>query len=301
MNFRPSNPERVLHDTWVFVKDGTIHLFYLAPQVDNNTHRLIGHATSRDWLHWHELPFIELTGPPGSWDSGRIGTGHVFQYDDGRYYMAYTGRVDPQEKIGLAVSDDLFTWDKPFNAPVWPQQLQSPYEHSDPSTGDTPAWRDPFVVRHPDGGWYAYLCARSDHGAPSGRGCVARGSIASLDQWRTLEPIAATGEYPVMEVPEVFKFMGSWWLTFNTGSNWGRRIDTAFRRRASGTFYLCSSQLDGPWNGPEDNLLIGSGEGRRDAVVARSVEYENERLVYHHYTGDITAGSPPGAGFAESA
>lgn len=296
MNFRPSDPDRVLHDTWVFLEGDIIHLFYLAPEVDSNSHRLIGHAVSEDWLHWSELPFIELTGPPGTWDSGRIGTGHVFEDDEGRYCMAYTGRIDPQEDIGLAVSDDLLNWRKPFKAPVCPQHREPPYEDSRSERGDRPAWRDPFVVRDPDGCRYAYLTARTDRGASSGRGCVARARIDEPDQWTTLKPVAATGDYPVMEVPEVFEFGQRWWLTFNTHSEWGRRLDTTSRRRAAGTFYLSAPQIDGPWEGPADNMLIGSGEGRRDAVVARSIEYRGERLVYHHYTGPFAAGTPRALG-----
>ena len=75
MNYRPSDPTRVLHDTWVFVHAQDIHLFSLAPSIAQPTHRLIGHAVSRDWLTWEELPPIELTGAPGEWDSGRVGTG----------------------------------------------------------------------------------------------------------------------------------------------------------------------------------------------------------------------------------
>ncbi len=296
MNFRPSDPDRVLHDTWVFLADEDIHLFYLAPQVGNSNHRLIGHAVSNDWLHWRELPYIELTGAPGSWDAGRVGTGHVFKHDDGRYYMAYTGRVDPREEIGLAVSDDLITWHKPLDEPVLPQRREPPYEHSLPEHGNQPAWRDPFVIRTPDGTLHAYFTARVDRGASSGRGCVGRARIDAPDRWTLLEPIAATGDYAVMEVPEIFEFEGRWWLTFNTGSGWGCRLDTQSRRLISGTFCLSAEEIEEPWTAPRNNLLIGSGEGRRDAIVARSVEYQGERLVYHHYDGDLTAASPRALG-----
>ena len=258
-------------------------------------HRLIGHAVSRDWLHWEEWPFIELTGAAGAWDSGRIGTGWTWRHRDGRYYMAYTGRIDPREDIGLAVSDDLITWSKVSDRPVWPQANQTPYEPRGSVDELPPAWRDPFVVEHEDG-TYAYACARSRHGAPSARGCVARCRIDDLRSWETLAPTAADTGYAIMEVPELFAFDGMWWLTFNTHSGWGRRLDTSSRRLAGGTFFLCSDAPDGPWLHPADNLLIGSGEGRRDAVVARSVLFGGERLVYHHYTGPIAPDSPRALG-----
>lgn len=291
MNFVPSAPDRVLHDTWVFVRDAETHLFYLAPQAGNNLHRLIGHAISTNWLDWDELPSIELTGCKGQWDSGRIGTGHVFRYDDGRYYMAYTGRIDPQEDIGLAVSDDLVTWQKVSTSPVWPQATCPPYETHEAAPGLTLPWRDPFVVRDPTGEWEAYVCARTDRGPLAGRACVGRCRLDAVDRWRTLAPVATTGEYAMMEVPEIFAFGGRHWLTFNTGSPWGRRLDTTRRPNASGTFYLVADAWNGPWRTPENNVLIGSAYGRRDAVVARSVEIGGERIVYHHFTGSIDTGS----------
>lgn len=288
MNFAPSRLDRVLHDTWMFLRDDEIHLFYLAPQVGENAHRLIGHALSTNWLDWEELPFIELTGAAGEWDSGRIGTGHVFQYDDGRYYMPYTGRIDPQEDIGLAVSDDLIHWEKVLDHPVWPQAVDLPYERA---VGIAPAWRDPFVVRNPQGEWEAYLCARCGTGPLAGRACVARCRIDGIDRWTTLDPVAVTGHYAMMEVPELFELDGRYWLTFNSGSAWGRQLDTTRRPCAGGTFYLVADEWDGPWRIPDDNVLIGSADGRRDAVVARSVEFGGKRVVYHHYNGTLDANS----------
>jgi hypothetical protein len=298
VNFAPSRPDRVLHDTWAFLEQDLIHLFYLAPRVGDNSHRLIGHATSDDWLHWKEWPFIELTGADGTWDSGRIGTGHTFKWDDGRYYMAYTGRIDPQEDIGLAVSDDLMHWRKVASQPVWRQCVEPPYETPDDSR--LPAWRDPYVVREADGVWRAYAAARTNEGPSSNRACVARARLTSPEQWVSLPPIGATGAYPVMEVPEVFEFAGAFWFTFNTHSGWGKRLDTPSRRIAGGTFFLTAPDPHGPWRRPQENLLIGSGEGRRDAAVARSVPYQGERLVYHHYIGNLAPDSPRALGLPKT-
>jgi len=294
MNFAPSRQDRVLHDTWVYLDGDTVHLFYLAPQIGNRSHRLVGHAVSSDWLHWEELPFIELTGSAGSWDSGRIGTGHVFRYDDGRYCMAYTGRIDPQEDIGLATSRDLLHWEKASPVPVWPQCVEAPYESR--SSDRAPAWRDPYIVRQADGSWMAYAAARVQDGPLSTRACVARARLRSPGRWETLPPIAALGAYPIMEVPEVFAFGGFCWLTFNVHSGWGKRLDTPSRRVAGGTFYLRAEQPEGPWLKPDDGLLVGSGEDRHDAVVARTVQFQGRRLVYHHYDGPVAAGSPRAMG-----
>lgn len=288
MNFAPERPDRVLHDTWIYIHRDVVHLFYLAPQVGRQQHRLIGHAVSRNWLDWEERPFVELAGSLGAWDGGRVGTGHMFQYDDGRFYMAYTGRVDPREEIGLAVSDDLETWQKlSVDGPVWPRQLAPPYATLENAAGLAIPWRDPYIAKRGDGTWECFLCARVDDGPLAGRGCVARCRIEALDRWVTLPPMAATGEYSCMEVPEVFEFDGRCWLTFNTGPGFGRRIDTASRRDADGVFYQVAENWDGPWRTPEDSMLIGCGEGARGAKVARSADWRGERLVYYHHSGNM--------------
>lgn len=291
MNFAPSASERVLHDTWVFVHNGDIHLFYLAMQVGNNAHRLIGHAVSRDWLHWSEWPPIDLAGPAGTWDAGRVGTGHTFQGEDGRFYLAYTGRVDPQEDIGLAVSEDLRDWRKVGDTPVWTQALAPPYEVDFAARGVAPAWRDPYVFDLPGRGRFALLCAKRGTGPLAARACVAVARIDDLRNWTTREPLRTPPVFPTMEVPEIFPLAGRWWLTFNAHGGWGKRLDTLSREHAGGTFHLVADDPFGEWRLPGESLLIGSGEGRHDAVVARSVLWHGERLAYHHYTGSGEIGS----------
>ncbi len=291
MNFAPASADRVLHDTWIFVHDDDIHLFYLAMQIGNNAHRLIGHAVSRDWLHWTEWPGIDLAGPPGSWDAGRVGTGHTFRGPDGRFYLAYTGRIDPQEDIGLAVSEDLRDWRKVSGSPVWPQAVTTPYETDSAARGVAPAWRDPYVFDLPDQGRFALLCAKRNTGPLAARACVALARIDDLQQWTTCEPLRTPPVFPTMEVPEIFPLDGRWWLTFNAHGGWGKRLDTVSRANVSGTFHLVANEPFGEWRLPEESLLIGSGEGRHDAVVARSVLWRGERLAYHHYTGSGESGS----------
>jgi hypothetical protein len=99
MNYVPSKQSKLnLWDTWVYVtEDDAIHLFYLAT-LPNDPLGYAGHAVSRDWLHWEELPRIQVGGDEGEWDAGPVGTGMVFRYDDGRYYMSYTGDFDGDQQ-----------------------------------------------------------------------------------------------------------------------------------------------------------------------------------------------------------
>src|SRR5437660_12866652 len=118
MNFIPDQEKLRLWDTWVYVaENGDVHLFYLANRPGGDW-GYAGHAVSRDWLHWTDLPEIVIRGMDGAWDAGPCGTGMVFRYD-GRYYMTYTGGLSVEEGTGLLSSTDLIQWQKvTVDAPV---------------------------------------------------------------------------------------------------------------------------------------------------------------------------------------
>ncbi len=290
MNFLPDPDLLELWDTWVYIADaGDIHLFYLANK-PGGAWGYAGHAVSTDWLHWTDLPEIRLRGDDGAWDGGPCGTGMVFRYDDGRYYMTYTGALSTNEASGLLVSSDLITWEKLTpDRPLWPRMAELPYERGSQRVAQSPAWRDAFVTRNPAGEWEAVCSARVDKGPAACRACLARCRLNGLSDWQTLGPVAHTGRYSSMEVPEIFEFDGRFWVIFSTGSMWGSRLDTGDRLATTGTYYLNSESWDGPYSGPKNNLLLGAGSGRMDGYVARVVEYQGEHLVYHHYAGKPTA------------
>src|ERR1043165_6862001 len=120
MNFVPDQSKLQLWDTWVYVTEQhEVHLFYLANR-PGGAWGYAGHAVSDDWLHWRDLPEIRLRGDDGAWDAGPCGTGMVFRFDDGRYYMTYTGALSSEEATGLLSSRDLITWEKLTpREPMW--------------------------------------------------------------------------------------------------------------------------------------------------------------------------------------
>jgi hypothetical protein len=294
MNFVPDPLNLELWDTWVYAADnGDVHLFYLANR-PGGAWGYVGHAVSTDWLHWTDLPEIRIRGEEGAWDDGGCGTGMVFRYDDGRYYMTYTGALSVEEATGLLVSDDLIHWEKLTpEAPLWPRVRQAPYEDDSRRVAGSPAWRDAFVARNPEGEWEAVCSARANDGPAAGRACVARCRLLALGRWETLPPLGHVGRYASMEVPEIFELAGSYWLIFSTGSGWGVGLDTPTRRAVTGTFCLRSDRWEGPYEVPAEDLLLGAGGNRMDAYVARSVEWRGERLVYHHYAGKPTSAGLP--------
>lgn len=97
-------------------------------------------------------------------------TGSVVRGDDGLWNMFYTGISHAErgqvQRIGVATSPDLHSWTKRGRQPVvtsdgrWYQQFAA--------TGRPEAWRDPWVIRDPEGdGWHMVVTACALGGRPT--------------------------------------------------------------------------------------------------------------------------------------
>lgn len=133
-----------------------------------------GHATTRDFVTWetHEpCFFIDIRG----WDHGHVFAPYVIAHA-GRHWMFYTGvATDNTQRIGVAVSDDLFHWERASDRPVIrPEEYGWAFC---PTTGGA-ACRDAHVITH-DGTFQLYYTAVTR----DGRGCVARAVSQDLLHW----------------------------------------------------------------------------------------------------------------------
>ena len=102
------------------------------------------------------------------------------------YYTALStvpGHGVRDQRIGMAESDDLFTWRRVGEQPLlvpdprWYRTLEE-----DAAASDT--WRDPFVFKDPSGdGWHMLITARAK-GAPRLRdGVIAHARSADMLVW----------------------------------------------------------------------------------------------------------------------
>ena len=221
-----SLPDHWVWDFWLADDGETYHLFYLhAPHALGNPdlrHRnaRIGHATSRDLVAWQNHGRIFDAGAPGSFDDTATWTGSVVRGPDGQWRLFYTGSrfLSPDsnaniETIGVAVSDDLYTWRK----------LPGPIAVADPAhyeTLGTSAWpeeafRDPWVFAGDDGQWHMLITARANHGAVEVRGVVGHAISADMQSWQVQPPLSAIdGGFAHIEVPQVVEVEGTLHLLF---------------------------------------------------------------------------------------
>ncbi len=173
----------------------TYHLFHLVLP----NHAYIAHATSEDGLSWTRVPNALFVGDPGAWDDDMLWTMHVSPdpHHSGRWRMFYTGLCRKEsgrvQRVGLAVSDDLFTWRKVADK-SWPLAVQGP--HYESGLGEGRHWvsfRDPYYQRINGEGWLL-AAARVASGPVNRRGCVFVAKEVQAGVFETQPPLAVPRE-----------------------------------------------------------------------------------------------------------
>jgi Glycosyl hydrolases family 32 N-terminal domain len=208
-------PDDWVWDSWIADDGDRYHLFFLrAPRTLGDprlrhTAARIGHATSIDLTHWETHD--DALGPAGGrWDDMAMWTGSVARGEDGAWRLYYSalstsrglGVLD--QRIGMAESDDLFTWRRIGSSPLvvpdsrWYATLDG---HPDVSA----TWRDPFVFSDPAGdGWHMLITARATGAPRLHDGVLGHARSADMRVWELEPPIseprAGFGELEVSQV-----------------------------------------------------------------------------------------------------
>ena len=226
---------------------GTYHLFHLVLP----NHAYIAHATSDDGLNWTRVHNALFVGDPGSWDDDMLWTMHVTPdpHTKGRWRMFYTGLCRKEsgriQRVGLAESDDLFTWRK-VNDGEWPLALAGPpYESGLDEGRRWVSFRDPFYTRVNGEGWLL-AAARIASGPVNRRGCVYLARETRPGHFETQAPLAATHQYDDVEVPCLFSIDGRWYLLGSI-------------REDVKVHYWHANAPQGPYGNYADNVLLPAG------------------------------------------
>jgi beta-fructofuranosidase len=205
-------PDHWVWDSWV-ADDGTdYHLFFLmAPRALEDPSKRhvaarVGHAVSRDLVEWDYRG--ECFGPSeAGFDDLAIWTGSVVR-DHDRWQMFYTalstaGHHIYDQRIGSAVSDDLHHWHRVSSEPAlrvdgrWYKTLANtptPPSLGPDLEGSSETWRDPLVLRDPDGdGWHLFVTARSVEGGRNDDAVIAHATSPDLRTWALGPPLCDPG------------------------------------------------------------------------------------------------------------
>ena len=208
------------NDNW-FAQDGeTFHAFYLqVPAAIGNLSdwsrragwQHVGHATSTDLVHWTDHG-PALVAVRGTWNDDSIATGSIARAE-GRWYMVFTA-VGRALGVGLAVSDDLMTWEKVGEGPVIP--FDRAYEGL--WQGRPLVWRgcaDPYLYPEPIDGWWHLVLNAQAVGAPLEQsGCLATMRSRDLLTWEPGPVLLYPEWYERLETPQLWTRDGRWYLYF---------------------------------------------------------------------------------------
>ncbi len=245
-------------DNWIADDGQRYHLFFLAapralgdPGLRHASAR-IGHATSEDLTHW-DLHDDALAPAAGRWDDLALWTGSVARGDDEVWRLYYSalstsrslGVLD--QRIGLAESEDLFTWRRIGSAP-----LVAPDPHwyatldQDPAASAT--WRDPFVFKDPAGdGWHMLITARARGAQRFRDGVLAHARSPDMRAWELGQPISRSGAgFGELEVSQVRIVDGQPVLVFTCHPD-QQSADQLARFGRFCTWSVAGESLTGPW------------------------------------------------------
>ncbi|MBD3252919.1 family 43 glycosylhydrolase [Candidatus Pacearchaeota archaeon] len=212
-------------DLWFIKEKGYYHVFFLQsnktknPEDRHNNKVSIGHAKSKDLIHWTSLPTALKPGKKGEWDDLSLWTGDVYKRNN-KYYMLYTGRNHKKnnfriQRIGLAISDDLIHWTKHTDNPVLEADKRY-YQitNSKNKLGMMTAWRDPYIFEE-NNKYYAIISARKKSKKKEHNACIAIAESKDLIKWKIKKPLLHTGVYDSMECPQLIKHKNCYYLFFS--------------------------------------------------------------------------------------
>jgi beta-fructofuranosidase len=224
----------------------TYHLFHLFLP----NHAYIAHAVSTDGLTWTRVQNALFVGHPGSWDDDMLWTMHVTPDPDrpGSWRMFYTGLARREagriQRIGLAVSDDLYTWRRAGEG--FP--ISAAPEHYESSPEEGRGWvsfRDPYFCRVGEERWLL-ASGRVNTGPVIRRGCVALAREVGARRFEFGPPLHFPRLYDDVEVPCLFELDGQWYLLGSI-------------REDVKVHYWYAERPEGPFGNYFDNVLLPRG------------------------------------------
>ncbi|MBR2766095.1 MAG: glycoside hydrolase family 32 protein, partial [Blautia sp.] len=192
------------------IYQGKYHMFYQYYPYDSKWNSMHwGHAVSTDLLHWEYLP--AALAPDQLYDYDGCFSGSAMELEDGRHLLMYTGvrleagsggtRREVQTQ-NIAIGDGI-NYEKYEGNPV--------LDEADlPEGGSRYDFRDPKILKQPDGTYLALLGNRPADGS----GQILLYRSADCLHWEYVKPLAVNGGRfgKMWECPDFFRLDGKWVL-----------------------------------------------------------------------------------------
>ncbi len=238
---------------------------------------------------------------PPAWDDCTTWTGSIIRHAS-VWHFFYTGTSNADEcrkqRIGLATSPDLTTWQRHADNPVVDLDPRF-YEEYDPASWHDRALRDPWVMPDPAGpGFRMWFTARVRQGPADGRGVIGTARSDDLVHWQVEPPVTPPGDFGECEVPQYFEHGGRAYLLFCTSvrrtskARWVHLAKSG-NEPETGTHYYVADSANGPWRLGEGPFLAGAGANM--LYAGRVVDDPAGRRVFLGTIGFQPGGSFVGA------
>jgi hypothetical protein len=299
----------IARDFTIVKRAGVYHIFHIL-QIDGNDQNYLAHLTSTNLYSWTPQPNV-LVGTQAQFPKvpdGRNGWNRDWVWSPsiveraGVYYMFYTGvrrrsgcPGQAYQKIGVAISTDLFHWNLALDPWLTPEKLPWAMQ-GDTCTYNYGNFRDPFVMQDPaTGEWLMFFATIPNAAAVSANvacdgSCVTCGysdvryvvgaahAPADFDTasdwtnlgalWNTYQTWPGGGCYRTWESPHVFSHTAgghTWWFLYATAGTglWGSEVVFS-QNGVSPAAPPASWQFKGPMQNqyirdPHGNLLSTEG------------------------------------------
>jgi beta-fructofuranosidase len=250
-------------DIEVIQHDGVFHLFHLILP----NHDYIAHAISKDGISWERVKNALHTSEPGEWDDDMLWTMSIQRGVKDKFTMFYTGLSLAEEgriqRIGKAVSQDLYHWSKCEEA-CWPVESGAPYyETAHKNDRGWVSFRDPYLINEGDQ-QYLLVSARSPAGPVSRRGCVGMVELNDTAH-KLLPPLFSPHMYDDVECPCLININNRYYLLGSI-------------REDIKVHYWFADEFLGPYRSYHDNVLMPQGN------YAARIQFDGENhLVWSFY------------------
>lgn len=256
-------------DVDVVHHDGLYHLFHLVLP----NHDFIAHAVSEDGMSWRRVKNAIFVGDPGEWDDDMLWTMHVTPDPErpGEWRMFYTGLARSEfgrvQRVGVARSKDLYRWER-CNDGHYPLEISGEqYESRIDEGRHWVSFRDPFFFHDQETGERLLLsAARVKDGPIIRRGCVGLAREVAPDTFRFEAPLHHPFIYDDVEVPNLFKIDGRYYLLGSI------REDTKIH-------YWYADRIEGPYENYYDNVLLPPGN-----YAGRICRDNGRMLLFNFFT-----------------
>lgn len=263
--------ESEIGDVDVVKHEGVYHLFHLTLP----NHDYIAHAVSEDGLTWRRVKNALFIGEPEEWDDDMLWTMHITKdpYRAVGWRMFYTGLCIQErgriQRVGLARSSDLYTWEKDGSGKYPLRLTGGPYESSINEGRHWVSFRDPFCFQD-NGQIFLIAAARVKQGPIIRRGCVSLAEEVRENDFEFQQPLYHPGRYDDIEVPNLLRVQGKYYLI-------------ASIREDVKVHYWYSEDFEGPYKNFYDNVLLPQGN-----YAARICWDEDRYLVWNFFYKGLT-------------